>query len=116
MSKRLFLLILASVLLVLVGCADIKPPQPKPEEFLTLADLSGRVNLKEDSPGVRVIRIKAKAFIKRNDIRAAKAKAIEIASARAVDAMVRELLSDSEELVGVHHRRLKLPNSTEYQG
>jgi hypothetical protein len=66
---------------------------PKPENFLTLADLSGRVTLKEDSPGVRVIRIKAKAFIKRNDIRAAKTKAIEIASARAVDAMVRELLA-----------------------
>ena len=69
---------------------------PKPENFLTLADLSGRVTLKEDSPGVRVIRIKAKAFIKRNDIRAAKTKAIEIASARAVDAMVRELLADED--------------------
>jgi hypothetical protein len=88
----MFLLILASVLLVLVGCAD-KKVVPKPENFLTLADLSGRVTLKEDSPGVRVIRIKAKAFIKRNDIRAAKTKAIEIASARAVDAMVRELLA-----------------------
>ena len=93
MSKRMFLLILASVILVLVGCAD-KEVKPKPEDFLTLADLSGRVNLKEDSPGVRVIRIKAKAFIKRNDIRAAKAKAMEIASAQAVDAMVRELLPD----------------------
>ena len=93
MSKRMFLLILASVILVLVGCAD-KEVAPKPEDFLTLADLSGRVNLKEDSPGVRVIRIKAKAFIKRNDIRAAKAKAMEIASTQAVDAMVRELLPD----------------------
>ena len=93
MSKRMFLLILASVILVLVGCAD-KEVKPKPEDFLTLADLSGRVNLKEDSPGVRVIRIKAKAFIKRNDIRAAKAKAMEIASTQAVDAMVRELLPD----------------------
>jgi hypothetical protein len=70
--------------------------EPKPENFLTLADLSGRVNLKEDSPGVRVIRIKAKAFIKRNDIRAAKAKAMEIAGAKAVDEMVRELLSDED--------------------
>ena len=91
----MFLLILASVILVLVGCAD-KEVKPKPEDFLTLADLSGRVNLKEDSPGVRVIRIKAKAFIKRNDIRAAKAKAMEIASAQAVDAMVRELLPDED--------------------
>ena len=92
----MFLLILASVLLVLVGCADIKPAQPKPEEFLTLADVTGRVNLKEDSPDVRVIRIKAKSFIKRNDLRAAKAKALEIASAQAVDAMVRELLPDED--------------------
>ncbi len=95
MSKRMFLLILASVILVLVGCAD-KEVKPKPEDFLTLADLSGRVNLKEDSPGVRVIRIKAKAFIKRNDIRASKAKAMETASAQAVDAMVRELLPDED--------------------
>jgi len=94
MSKRMFLLILASVLLF-SGCAA-KKAEPKPENFLTLADLSGRVNLKEDSPGVRVIRIKAKAFIKRNDIRAAKAKAMEIAGARAVDAMVRELLADED--------------------
>jgi len=45
---------------------------------------------------VRVIRIKAKAFIKRNDIRAAKAKAMEVASAQAVDVMVRELLPDED--------------------
>ncbi len=77
------------------GCTA-KKQQPKPEEFLTLADLSGRVSLKEDSPGVRVIRIKSKAFIKRNDIRAAKAKAMEIASNQAVDAMVRELLPDED--------------------
>ena len=95
MSKRMFLLILASALLVLVGCAD-KKVEPKPENFLTLADVTGRVNLKEDSPDVRVIRIKAKAFIKRNDIRAAKAKAMEIAGVQAVDAMVRELLADED--------------------
>jgi len=95
MSKQMFLLILASALLVLVGCAD-KKVEPKPENFLTLADLTGRVNLKEDSPDVRVIRIKAKAFIKQNDIRAAKAKAMEIAGVQAVDAMVRELLADED--------------------
>ena len=95
MSKRLLIFLLLVTLLA-AGCADKKPSQPKPEEFLTLADLSGRVTLKEDSPDVRVIRIKAKAFIKRNDIRAAKAKAIEIASAQAVDAMVRELLQDED--------------------
>ncbi len=81
--------------LLFSGCAA-KKAEPKPENFLTLADLSGRVNLKEDSPGVRVIRIKAKAFIKRNDIRAAKAKAMEIAGAQAVDEMVRELLADED--------------------
>ncbi|MED5515570.1 MAG: hypothetical protein VYE65_02210 [SAR324 cluster bacterium] len=82
-------------LIMLSGCAS-KEVKPKPENFLTLADLSGRVTLKEDSPGVRVIRIKAKAFIKRNDIRAAKAKAMEIAGAQAVDEMVRELLADED--------------------
>ena len=80
---------------MLSGCAS-KEVKPKPENFLTLADLSGRVTLKEDSPGVRVIRIKAKAFIKRNDIRAAKAKALEIAGTQAVDEMVRELLADED--------------------
>ena len=93
MRKTIHILsILLGLALLLSGCAA-KKAEPKPENFLTLADLSGRVTLKEDSPGVRVIRIKAKAFIKRNDIRAAKTKAIEIASARAVDAMVRELLA-----------------------
>ena len=75
MSKRLLIFLLLVTLLA-AGCADKKPSQPKPEEFLTLADLSGRVTLKEDSPDVRVIRIKAKAFIKRNDIRASIAKAL----------------------------------------
>ncbi len=89
---NLILSIILGLALLLSGCAA-KKADPKPENFLTLADLTGRVTLKEDSPGVRVIRVKAKAFIKRNDIRAAKTKAIEIASARAVDAMVRELLA-----------------------
>ena len=92
---NLLLSFILGLALLFSGCAA-KKAEPKPENFLTLADLSGRVNLKEDSPGVRVIRIKAKAFIKRNDIRAAKAKAIEIASARAVDEMVRELLADED--------------------
>ena len=96
MPKLLLHLILPVALLVITGCADKKPEPPKPEEFLTLADVTGRVNLKEDSPDVRVIRVKAKSFIKKNDIRAAKAKALEIASAQAVDAMVRELLPDED--------------------
>ena len=92
---NLILSIILGLALLLSGCAA-KKADPKPENFLTLADLTGRVNLKEDSPGVRVIRVKAKAFIKRNDIRAAKAKAMEVASAQAVDAMVRELLPDED--------------------
>ncbi len=94
-KTNLILSILIGLTLLISGCAE-KKPEPKPEEFLTLADLSGRVTLKEDSPDVRVIRIKAKAFIKRNDIRAAKAKAMETASAQAVDAMVRELLREED--------------------
>ena len=92
---NLLLSFILGLALLFSGCAA-KKAEPKPENFLTLADLSGRVNLKEDSPGVRVIRVKAKAFIKRNDIRAAKAKAMEIAGAQAVDAMVRELLADED--------------------
>ncbi len=92
---NLILSIILGLALLLSGCAE-KKADPKPENFLTLADLTGRVNLKEDSPGVRVIRIKAKAFIKRNDIRAAKAKAMEVASTQAVDVMVRELLPDED--------------------
>ena len=92
---NLLLSFILGLALLFSGCAD-KKAVPKPENFLTLADLSGRVNLKEDSPGVRVIRVKAKAFIKRNDIRAAKAKAMEIAGAQAVDEMVRELLADED--------------------
>ena len=94
-KTNLILSILIGLTLLISGCAG-KKPEPKPEEFLTLADLTGRVTLKEDSPDVRVIRIKAKAFIKRNDIRAAKAKAMETASAQAVDAMVRELLPEED--------------------
>ena len=94
-KTNLVLSILIGLTLLISGCAE-KKPEPKPEEFLTLADLTGRVTLKEDSPDVRVIRIKAKAFIKRNDIRAAKAKAMETASAQAVDAMVRELLPEED--------------------
>ena len=72
---NLLLSFILGLALLFSGCAA-KKAAPKPENFLTLADLTGRVTLKEDSPGVRVIRIKAKAFIKRNDIRAAKAKAM----------------------------------------
>ena len=99
---NLLLSFILGLALLLSGCAD-KKVVPKPENFLTLADLSGRVNLKEDSPDVRVIRIKAKAFIKRNDIRAAKAKAIEIAGAQAVDEMVRELLADEDYNLSLIH-------------
>ncbi len=95
MRKNNLYLSIVIGLIMLSGCAS-KEVKPKPENFLTLADLSGRVTLKEDSPGVRVIRIKAKAFIKRNDIRAAKAKALEIAGTQAVDEMVRELLADED--------------------
>ena len=93
LKNNLIISTILSLILLLIGCAA-KEVAPKPENFLTLADVTGRVTLKEDSPDVRVIRIKSKSFIKRNDIRAAKNKALEIASAMAVDAMVRELLGD----------------------
>ena len=96
MLNKNFIISSLLILTILVSGCAAKKKGPKPEEFLTLADLSGRVTLKEDSPDVRVIRIKSKAFIKRNDIRAAKAKALEIASTQAVDEMVRELLPDED--------------------
>ena len=40
------------------ACFGPEPQKPKPEEFLTLADLTGRVTLQEDSPDVRVLRVK----------------------------------------------------------
>ena len=83
----------AAMLSLLVGaCAAPEPKAPSPDEFMTLADLTGRVTLQEDSPDVRVIRVKSKAFIKRNDIRAAKAKAIESAQTQALEMMIQELL------------------------
>ena len=94
-KKYIVLTLLIGLMLFISGCAN-KQPEPQPEDFLTLADLSGKVSLTEDSPEVRVIRIKAKAFIKLNDIRSAKAKAIETATAQAVAAMVRELLPEED--------------------
>ena len=83
----------AALLSLLVGaCSAPEPKAPSPDEFMTLADLTGRVTLQEDSPDVRVIRVKSKAFIKRNDIRAAKAKAIELAQTQALEMMIQELL------------------------
>ena len=79
----------------LVACSKSKPEPPPPEEFLTLADVSGRPTLVEDSPDVRVIQVKTKSFVKQNDLRAAKTKAVELATVVAVDEMVRELLPSS---------------------
>ena len=90
--KHIALLLLA---VALVACSKSKPEPPPPEEFLTLADVSGRPTLVEDSPDVRVIQVKTKSFIKQNDLRAAKTKAVELATVVAVDEMVRELLPSS---------------------
>ena len=90
--KHIVLLLLT---VALVACSKSKPEPPPPEEFLTLADVSGRPTLAEDSPDVRVIQVKTKSFIKQNDLRAAKTKAVELATVVAVDEMVRELLPSS---------------------
>ena len=90
--KHIVLLLLT---VALVACSKSKPEPPPPEEFLTLADVSGRPTLVEDSPDVRVIQVKTKSFIKQNDLRAAKTKAVELATVVAVDEMVRELLPSS---------------------
>ena len=81
-------------LLVLTSCSSGKKQEPiiTQENFLTLADVTGRTNLKEDSPDVRVINVKAKALIKKNNIRAAKQKAVDNAAKIAVEEMIRELM------------------------
>ena len=90
--KHIALLLLT---VALVACSKSKPEPPPPEEFLTLADVSGRPTLAEDSPDVRVIQVKTKSFVKQNDLRAAKTKAVELATVVAVDETVRELLPSS---------------------
>ena len=92
--------ILVHVLFVvlLVGCASAPQPKSKPkaENFLTLADVNGQISFKENNntPDIRVIRAKAKAFIKQNDLRSAKILATNQATSYAVDDMVRELLTE----------------------
>jgi len=78
--------------LFLIGCGG-GPAAPQRSSFMTLADLTGRATLKEDTPGVRVITVKSKAFIKQNNIRMARSQAIDAGRKQAVDAMVRELLT-----------------------
>ncbi|MGK5093721.1 hypothetical protein WDW89_17130 [Deltaproteobacteria bacterium TL4] len=89
-NKLTVLLVFLSMFLLLACKPEVKPPTP--ETFLTLADVTGRSTFKDDSPEYRVINVKAKAFIKNNDIRAAKQKAMEVAALQAVDSMVQELL------------------------
>ncbi len=88
-------IILLMIVSLLASCGGSKPePIPVVEaDFLTLADVSGRTSFREDSPDVRVINVKAKAFIKKRDTRAAKNKALENAGTMAVDSMVRELMT-----------------------
>ena len=95
MNIRNIIALLAIVSLVAAGCSS-KEPEYKPvteEEFLTLADIGGRTTFREDSPDVRVIKVKSKALIKKNDIRLAKRNALENAGAKAVESMVRELMT-----------------------
>ncbi|NQU64003.1 MAG: hypothetical protein HQ517_06930 [SAR324 cluster bacterium] len=90
-GNRIFAIILTSLL---VSCSFGSKPEPITEtNFLTLADVTGRATLREDSPDVRVINVKAKAMIKKEDTLAAKRKAEESAAIIAVESMVRELMS-----------------------
>lgn len=80
--------------LLMISCSFGSKPEPITEaNYLTLAEVTGRTTFREDSPDVRVINIKSKAFIKQNDIRAAKNKAMEAAALSAVETMVQELMS-----------------------
>ena len=89
--KHIVLLLLT---VALVACSKSKLGPPPPEEFLTLADVSSRPTLVEDSPDVRVM-VETKSFIKQNDLRTAKTKAVGLATVADDDEMVRELLPSS---------------------
>lgn len=90
-GSRIIAIIITSLL---VSCSFGSKPQPITEaNFLTLADVTGRPTLREDSPDVRIINVKAKALIKKQDTLAAKRKAMENAAVIAVETMVRELMS-----------------------
>lgn len=94
-SKKTMLVLMSALFLASCGGTEVKEEKQEPtrESFLTLADVAGKTSFKEESPDERVINIKEKAFIKLNDIVAAKQQALSKASVVAVDAMVRELLS-----------------------
>ena len=89
--KHIVLLLLT---VALVACSKSKPGPPPPEEFLTLADVSSRPTLVEDSPDVRVM-VETKSFIKQNDLRTAKTEAVKLAAVADDDEIVRELLPSS---------------------
>ncbi|MBU2510115.1 hypothetical protein KJ966_02215 [bacterium] len=98
MKIKSIIVLIAVLSLFVVGCGKTKPT-PKPvieEDFLTLADISGRTSFEEDTPDVRVIKVKAKALIKKDDIRLAKNSALENAGKMAVEAMVRELMTSDD--------------------
>ena len=96
MKNRLLLIsVLITTMFMFQACSS-EQPEPEPiavEDFLTLADVTGKTSFREDSPDIRVINVKAKAFIKKNDMRMARQKALEKAGKMAVEEMVRELLS-----------------------
>jgi len=91
--KKASIVLTILVGLILGSCSFFNETEPiRRENFLTLADVTGTTSLKEDSPDVRIINVKAKALIKKDDIRNAKNKALEIAEKMAVESMVRELM------------------------
>ncbi|MDH5559457.1 MAG: hypothetical protein OEY59_01220 [Deltaproteobacteria bacterium] len=92
-KNLLYVISAIAILLWLPSCGGSKPSPRSVENFLTLADVLGKSSFNEDSPEIRVINVKAKAFIKQDDTRTARQKAMGIASNMAVDSMVRELLS-----------------------
>jgi hypothetical protein len=90
-TRNIILLIIISFL-TSCGGSRTGPMQATEENFITLADVTGKTTFKEDSPDVRVIVVKAKAIIKKENLRAAKFKALEKAGIMAVDSMVHELM------------------------
>ena len=90
---HLLMILLLATGLSLSSCGKKAAPKPKLTEFVTLDDVNGKPHLKETSPAEKVIVTKAKALIKQNRVGEAKKKALTVATVKALDLMVQELLT-----------------------
>lgn len=95
--KKGFSVLSILALLIVSACSTTSMRSADPvitqDTFITLADVTGQTRFIEDSPDIRVIGVKAKAMIKKENQIEARKKALENAGTLAVDVMIRELMS-----------------------